>query len=119
MPIKPLTPFADMLLMTGLTQLECVEYLTARGMQTSIHSVKAWCRGTYNVPERAVEEIGKLYYAITDTHAVMPPEAPAGATARRQIADELAEQFDLIVTVDSRTEDDFDVTGWIQSTRKS
>lgn len=119
MTSKPSTPFITLLQAVGLSQAETYDYLTACGMKTSIYSIRAWCRGSYNPPEEAVLHLAQLYYAITDTNGELPPEVPEGAITRRRLVEDLSNFYDLIVTVDHRLEGDFDVSSWIQSTRKS
>lgn len=76
---------SELCIMCGITQMEAVEYLNARGVRASLGAVKAWNRGTYEMPEDALRELYILYLCVIGVYEPdyeMPPEAPAGARAR-------------------------------------
>ncbi|GGD28849.1 hypothetical protein [Aureimonas glaciei] len=80
---RPHHPAADIQQMLGMTQLELVDYLTARGVKTSLGAVRSWSRGFYTPPEAVYEELWSLWIAVEENNR-LPPETPESVRERQR-----------------------------------
>lgn len=94
---RPTTFVADLLGLVGLSQTETVEYLRARGVKTSLGSVKGWCRGIYLPPVDAMGELIELWIDVrAGRTGALPAEAPESVRLRSDAINELRDLIDEI-----------------------
>ena len=87
-------PISDLVGATGMTQTEAADYLAARGVRCTIHTLKAWARGHYAPPVEALEALWTLILAIHDEYTTIPSEAPESAHRRKQVLTGMRIWFD-------------------------